>query len=710
MECWRVLHSRFEDQLSREILLGQRLRATILAGVFAAIVVALGLLVVVDAALLGRDVLPAVVPVIPVVLMAHQLALRWHIGRALAGLVRVREGFWHLNALVEISEISLGVLAVAALLEYPVHALLTPPVYLYFVFIILSTLRLDFRTSVLTGAVAAVELVVLYLALSRFTAEAPSIEPILDTHLPYLMKAFVLLAAGLAAGFVARELRKRIFGAVVAASERERAEEAGRAKTAFLANMSHEIRTPLNAIVGYAELLEKDGELDGEHRHAVETMKASGDHLLGVINQVLDLSRIEAGREDLRTGDFDVGALVAELTAMFELRCRRAGLTWRADITPTTAWVRGDVGRLRQVLINLLGNAVRMTESGEVGLTVAEESEPVAADSIDSGDSAPVKASAGSRRFTFEVRDTGPGIPRAEQSSIFEPFHTDERRAARGEGGGPSGRTAGGTSGTTGGSGLGLAIASAQVRLMGGRLEVDSAPGSGSRFFFTLPFEAGDPGAAPGVAMGEVVGLGGRDVAAVVADASPVSRELLARMLRRIGVDVLEAGSGEEARGVVAAESPDIVFWDAGLEGPLPESETGRPSLVVVSASALEHERRAFLEGGFDAFIGRPVDTGSLYGCLARVLDLELERAPAPAGEREPRDGTELASFPVPEALWGSLRGAAEEYNVTDLRRHLTRLDELGEGARPLAEHLRRLSRKYDLEAIRAVLDSVPHE
>jgi signal transduction histidine kinase len=234
---------------------------------------------------------------------------------------------------------------------------------------------------------------------------------------------------------------------------------ANQAKSDFLASMSHEFRTPLNAILGYAQLMERDATQSPEARDNLAGIRASGRHMLGLINEVLDLSKIEAGRMELNPIDFDLLVLAEGLGTTFRLLCAQKKIGFHLEVAGGKPFcVRGDEGKLRQVLINLVGNAVKFTNAGEVALRIVRQPEGV---------------------WQFEVFDTGLGIPLEEQTEIFKPFH--QGSGARHQGG----------------TGLGLGIAQRQVELLGGKLELRSERGAGSRFFFAIPLAPSAASAGP---------------------------------------------------------------------------------------------------------------------------------------------------------------------------------------------------------------------
>jgi signal transduction histidine kinase len=282
--------------------------------------------------------------------------------------------------------------------------------------------------------------------------------------------------------------------------------------------MSHEIRTPMNAILGYAQILNSDPELQPSQRKAVETIGSSGEHLLGLINDILDISKIEAGREALHSTDFDLRGMVEGLGNMFEMRCQQKGLNWRMATDLSASRVHGDVGKLRQILINLVGNAVKFTQSGEVKLQVEAH---------------------GQERFSFAISDTGPGIPKEKQASIFEPFRQEDEGMRQG------------------GTGLGLAISLRHVQMMGGQIELESTPGAGARFSFvlTLPPGGGETAEVDSTDWSRVRGLAdGQSVRALVVDDVETNRDVLRGMLARIGVGVETAQHGAEALELIGRQ------------------------------------------------------------------------------------------------------------------------------------------------------------
>ena len=464
-----------------------------------------------------------------------------------------------------------------------------------------------------------------------------------------------------------------------AEAARSAAEAANRAKSQFLANMSHEIRTPMNAILGYAQLLQRDAALSQDQRQSVETIEKSGDHLLRLINDVLDLSKIEAGRLELTPADFDLHKLLQSLATMFALRCEQQRLGWQlTGVSDEPLPVHGDEAKLSQILINLLGNAVKFTKAGEVALHFTAQDE---------------------NRYHFEVADTGPGIDPKEQHTLFAAFEQ-----------GLAGHDQGGT-------GLGLSITSSLLDLMDATLELDSAKGEGARFSFTLTLPPAQ-GALPQTQNADWSQArqlkAGYTIRALVVDDVRENRDVLSSLLRAIGVEVQLAESGEAALAALQQQMPDIIFMDIrmpGLDGMETTQRLWRQwgqdatKIVAISASVLDHERRGYLEAGFDAFIDKPFRTARIYGCLADLLGVEFDYAEVvPVDAKAALDWTGIA---LPAELTQRMKEAAELTSVTELDGLLGEVAALGETGQQLAAHLRQLSQDFDMDGVIAVLDEI---
>ncbi|MEN3939864.1 CHASE domain-containing protein [Prosthecobacter sp. SYSU 5D2] len=455
------------------------------------------------------------------------------------------------------------------------------------------------------------------------------------------------------------------------------AEAASRAKSEFLANMSHEIRTPMNAILGYAQILARDGALPRFHRDAVATILNSGDHLLHLIQEILDLSKIDAGRMEVEAGDFDLAALIRELGAMFQHPCeeKQIGLRMEAGGLDRAVMVNGDEGKLRQVLINLLGNAVKFTTKGRVILrAVPLEQE----------------------RWRFEVEDTGAGISEEARQRIFEPFQQE--------------------AGSRGGAGLGLAIARRQMEILGGSIGVHSQPGQGSCFHVELRLPAVAGSGVPRSAAREPVRLApGHMVRVLVVDDIRENREVLASMLTLAGCEVVLAEHGRQAVEVVRVSRPQMVFMDIrmpefdGLEATrriLEEFDPEEIKIVATSASALAHERELCLKAGCDDFVAKPFRAERIYGCLHHLLGVEFVCKEDPASE-EPPDSIDLSQINLPEDLAARLTMAAELHSATVLKSCLAELEQLGTAGERLAQHLRGFLASYDMKTIQRIIAQI---
>ena len=457
---------------------------------------------------------------------------------------------------------------------------------------------------------------------------------------------------------------------------KEQAEGASRAKSLFLANMSHEIRTPMNAVLGYTQLIEGDAELPQKYRRSLKAIRVAGNHLISLIDDILDLSKIEAGAMELNLRDFDLGDLTEEVAEMFRMRCEQKGLAWRTQARIGERAVRGDDRKLRQVLINLLGNAVKFTDRGQICLAVEQDA----------------------RRYTFSVTDTGPGITAAARERIFEPFQQAEE------------------GGVKGGTGLGLAITKRQIELMGGTLALDSTLGGGSRFCFALELAPAEGALASAVAAAHrpLRLAHQQQVRALVVDDVEDNREVLSGLLQRVGVEVATANDGAQALERIAEQRPDIVFMDVrmpvmdGLSAVrhLRERWPGEPIVcVAVTASGLLRQRSVYLDAGFDDFIGKPFLFETVCDCMARHLHLDLDHAPvaeAPSGAAT--QSAEIAAVRLPEDLRERLLAAAAINALTEIEALIGELKRLDPAAQGLADELEGLLLQYDTDGIAARL------
>lgn len=457
---------------------------------------------------------------------------------------------------------------------------------------------------------------------------------------------------------------------------KDRAETANRAKSQFLAHMSHELRTPLNAILGFSQLMANDATATPDQREQLRIINRSGEHLLAMINDVLDLSKIEAGHVQMALADFRLVHLCDEVIELMRGRANEKSLDLRlhGDFDPALR-VRSDPARLHQILVNLLGNAIKFTQHGHIEL-VCRLLRP--------------------GWVRFEVSDTGIGIPADKLNTVFESFTQIDG------------------DGNAGGTGLGLAISQKLANLMGGGLGAESTVGAGSRFWLDIPFDVADSPEHEFEVIARVpvrLSAGQPTWRILAAEDDPASQRLIRSLLSDAGFETRVVANGREAVEQCEAWRPHLVLMDImmpvvdGLQATreIRVSTYGRTvPIVALTASVFNEEHGPVHEAGCDDILLKPVRVAELLAAIAKHLSVQYsDSRPPSAGETPPpaSDPTTLSveATSLSESVRSAIRTAAQRLDADEIEAQLSELRLLSP---LLAEHIAKLANRFDYGAI----------
>ena len=458
-----------------------------------------------------------------------------------------------------------------------------------------------------------------------------------------------------------------------------KAETANKAKSVFISSMSHEIRTPLNAIMGYSQILARTENLTDQQRNDITSIHSAGKHLLSIINDILDFSKIEAGKMELHHTSFDLDSMIQDLFTIFSMRCIGKGIEFKIEgLTKNTkTFVLSDSVKLRQILVNLIGNAVKFTQTGSITLTI----NPLEND-----------------KYYFEVKDTGQGIPFEKQSSIFTAFQQDEEGIKQG------------------GTGLGLSISKTLLQLLGSDLAMESVPGESSRFFFTLHLPAAEETEQTEDPFTNVNQLtSGQSVKAVLIDDVQANLDVLTRVLDQIGVETSGTDNGVEGIKLIDEIIPDIVFSDYHMQGVdgLDITHHVRKNhadknikVVMISASVFEHHQKLYRQQGVDGFIGKPFVREEVLEILEQLLHVKYDYIlPSQSKDKQLQD-LDISSVVLSRDLSNQLKASIKSGQITKVNGLLDKLESEKLIDSALVQHLRNLIENLDFDDVLTIVNT----
>jgi PAS domain S-box-containing protein len=485
---------------------------------------------------------------------------------------------------------------------------------------------------------------------------------------------------------------------------KEVAESANHAKSDFLANMSHELRTPLNGILGYTQIFKRDKSLTDRQREAINIIHRSGEHLLMMINDVLDLAKIEARKMDLEPTDFHLPGFLKTIVEMARIRAEQKGITLDYHaMSELPVYVHGDEKRLRQILLNLLSNAVKFTIKGGVAFRVTSSGkrQRVKSERQERDTFSPASCAPHLNLIQFQVDDTGIGIPPEHLDKIFSAFHQVKDSRVHSEG-----------------TGLGLAISQRLVRAMGSELYVKSTVDQGSTFWFEIELPVIDAHRVESEMYPEqprIIGFRGAKRTVLIADDNETNRAVLKDILVPLGFDVIEAANGRDVLDKATACPPDLILMDLvmpvidGVEAlrQLRQLSTLKDVVVIaISASVSGRKKQKSMEAGFHAFLAKPFPVEDLLNLIQIHLKL------AWIYEEEPRGGEQAKSFPEsqtstlepiippPQGELTALYQIAVIGQITKLRKQISKIEATDPKFVPFVAKIRQLAREFQIEEI----------
>ena len=460
---------------------------------------------------------------------------------------------------------------------------------------------------------------------------------------------------------------------------KETAENANQAKNRYLAGISHELRTPLNILLGYAQLLKNDGTVTTDKRQFADIIHRNGEHLADLIEGLLEISKIEAGRLELQRDEIPLRNFVDQIAEMFRLQAESKGLRFEYQSGHNLPErVTGDKKRLRQILINLLSNAIKFTPRGAVVFQVVYRNEIA----------------------TFTVRDTGIGIAPADRETIFAPFERVRSESTR----------------NISGTGLGLTISRALSQLMGGDIRCNSEPGQGSEFVLTLLLPRLTSTRQPVISdFSRVTGYSGERQTLLVVDDDPIQRQLVMDILQPLGFRVLTAGGADAALAILATEAVNLLLLDVlmpGINGwqlAIRLREQGfRMPIVMLSANAAEADQQSLRGRYHNHYLAKPLDINQLLDTLATFLAIEWQ-------SRQPENHTDNSPLPVnlqaPDRRYlEELQRWAEIGYLTAFNENLDQLEASQRCSPEFAHWMRSLAAQCDFEKILISLETLMDE